>query len=181
MSGVRLLIVGPPGGALATAAAMARAAGAQCRHVDDARACAAALNSDAADLILADAGCDLATIIAAQRGAGQRAPLVACGVDVPAARAVAAIHLGAADFIPLPPEAAMIAAMLTLASAAAVPAASVRALVGHSMASVERALIEQTLADARGNRTRASAILGISVRTMRNKLRDYRLADRAAA
>jgi DNA-binding NtrC family response regulator len=46
-------------------------------------------------------------------------------------------------------------------------------LVGRSMADVERSLILQTLERCRGNRTTASSILGISVRTMRNKLRSF--------
>ena len=44
-------------------------------------------------------------------------------------------------------------------------------LVGRTMEEVERALILGTLQRCNGNRTSASAILGISVRTMRNKLR----------
>lgn len=46
-------------------------------------------------------------------------------------------------------------------------------LVGRTMADVERALILQTLVRCRGNRTSASRMLGISVRTMRNKLRSF--------
>jgi DNA-binding NtrC family response regulator len=46
-------------------------------------------------------------------------------------------------------------------------------LVGRTVADVERALILQTLAHCRGNRTSASTLLGISVRTMRNKLRSF--------
>lgn len=50
---------------------------------------------------------------------------------------------------------------------------SIDRLVGRTVAEVERALILQTLAHCRGNRTSASTILGISVRTMRNKLRTF--------
>ena len=50
---------------------------------------------------------------------------------------------------------------------------AVGALVGRSMEEVERAMILGTLARCGGNRTSASAILGISVRTMRNKLRAF--------
>lgn len=50
---------------------------------------------------------------------------------------------------------------------------TVDGLVGRSMADVERALILQTLEKCSGNRTTASSILGISVRTMRNKLRSF--------
>lgn len=46
-------------------------------------------------------------------------------------------------------------------------------LVGFTMAEVERALILQTLAQYQGNRTRAANVLGISVRTLRNKINEY--------
>lgn len=46
-------------------------------------------------------------------------------------------------------------------------------LVGRTIADVERELILQTLARCDGNRTSAAAILGISVRTMRNKLKSF--------
>jgi DNA-binding NtrC family response regulator len=44
--------------------------------------------------------------------------------------------------------------------------------VGSSVAQAERALIELTLRHTGGNRTRAAAILGISVKTLFNKLRE---------
>ncbi len=50
---------------------------------------------------------------------------------------------------------------------------AVAALVGRSMDEVERELILQTLAHTLGNRTHAAIILGISIRALRNKLRDY--------
>lgn len=64
----------------------------------------------------------------------------------------------------------------TPAPAAAGNAMSVDGLVGHAMAEVERELILHTLDHCRGNRTSASSILGISVRTMRNKLREFSAA-----
>lgn len=51
--------------------------------------------------------------------------------------------------------------------------ASVEELVGRSIDEVERALILQTLERCRGNRTTAASMLGISVRTMRNKLKVF--------
>jgi DNA-binding NtrC family response regulator len=46
-------------------------------------------------------------------------------------------------------------------------------LVGSTVVDVERALILETLKACSGNRTSASTILGISVRTMRNKLKTF--------
>lgn len=48
-----------------------------------------------------------------------------------------------------------------------------RILVGHTIADVERHLILDTLAFCLGNRTHAARILGISIRTLRNKLNEY--------
>jgi DNA-binding NtrC family response regulator len=47
------------------------------------------------------------------------------------------------------------------------------ALVGRTVADVERELILDTLEHTLGNRTHAANILGISIRTLRNKLRAY--------
>jgi DNA-binding NtrC family response regulator len=49
-------------------------------------------------------------------------------------------------------------------------------LVGHTIADVERHLILDTLAYCLGNRTHAARILGISIRTLRNKLNEYMAA-----
>ncbi|WP_088561782.1 sigma-54 interaction domain-containing protein [Arboricoccus pini] len=45
--------------------------------------------------------------------------------------------------------------------------------VGMTIADMERELITQTLDHTSGNRTRAAEFLGISIRTLRNKLRQY--------
>lgn len=46
-------------------------------------------------------------------------------------------------------------------------------LVGRTIAEVERELILDTLRYTAGNRTHAASILGISIRTLRNKLRQF--------
>src|SRR5215210_4596142 len=46
-------------------------------------------------------------------------------------------------------------------------------LVGRTVAEVERDLILDTLCHCHGNRTHAAKILGISIRTLRNKLNEY--------
>jgi len=46
-------------------------------------------------------------------------------------------------------------------------------LVGRTVADVERELILETLKHRGGNRTHSAGILGISIRTLRNKLNEY--------
>ena len=46
-------------------------------------------------------------------------------------------------------------------------------MVGRTVADVERDLIIDTLNHCLGNRTHAANILGISIRTLRNKLKLY--------
>ena len=57
--------------------------------------------------------------------------------------------------------------------AAEAAAVTTRALVGRTVSEVERELILDTLGHCLGNRTHAANILGISIRTLRNKLREY--------
>ncbi len=59
------------------------------------------------------------------------------------------------------------------ARAAQTAEAVTRALVGRTVAEVERDLILDTLDHCLGNRTHAAKILGISIRTLRNKLNEY--------
>jgi two-component system, response regulator FlrC len=72
------------------------------------------------------------------------------------------VGIGFHGDLPAPVQAAV-------ASAAAVT----RGLVGRTVADVERDLILDTLDHCLGNRTHAANILGISIRTLRNKLREY--------
>jgi DNA-binding NtrC family response regulator len=61
-----------------------------------------------------------------------------------------------------------------VAAHAAIAAEQVtRNLVGRTVAEVERDLILETLKHCLGNRTHAANILGISIRTLRNKLNEY--------
>lgn len=46
-------------------------------------------------------------------------------------------------------------------------------LVGATVGEVERELVLQTLARCNGNRTRAARVLGVSIRALRNKIREY--------
>ncbi len=65
------------------------------------------------------------------------------------------------------------AAFSASGSAAQMAAATARTMVGRTVADVERELILETLDHCLGNRTHASNILGISIRTLRNKLNQY--------
>jgi DNA-binding NtrC family response regulator len=58
-------------------------------------------------------------------------------------------------------------------SAGLVGSDGIASLVGRTMDDVERDLILHTLGHTLGNRTHAATILGISIRALRNKLRDY--------
>ncbi|MBO6825260.1 MAG: sigma-54-dependent Fis family transcriptional regulator [Sneathiella sp.] len=71
-------------------------------------------------------------------------------------------------------------APIASASAAAAPIAdaevsggSAETMVGRTVADVEKDLILNTLEHCLGNRTHAANILGISIRTLRNKLKQY--------
>lgn len=46
-------------------------------------------------------------------------------------------------------------------------------LVGHTVEEVERELVIHTLAYHCGSRTHAASVLGISIRTLRNKINEY--------
>jgi two-component system response regulator FlrC len=48
---------------------------------------------------------------------------------------------------------------------------------GYSVSEMEKKLILLTLEETAGNRTHAAQMLGISLRTLRNKLREYRLSS----
>lgn len=53
------------------------------------------------------------------------------------------------------------------------PCEVVPMLIGSTVHAVERELVLQTLARCDGNRTHAARVLGVSVRTMRNKIKQY--------
>ena len=71
------------------------------------------------------------------------------------------------------PDAIMLNMSGGRAAETAAPASTAGGLVGKSVAQVERDLIIETLQHCLGNRTHAANILGISIRTLRNKLKQY--------
>jgi DNA-binding NtrC family response regulator len=48
--------------------------------------------------------------------------------------------------------------------------------VGTSLADMERVMIDATLRSCGGNKTRAAAMLGVSLKTLYNRLNEYRAA-----
>jgi len=60
-----------------------------------------------------------------------------------------------------------------LAAPSLAPNEVVPLLIGSTVGEIERELVLQTLARCDGNRTRAARVLGVSVRTLRNKIRQY--------
>ena len=110
---MRLLVVGRLSGQLGTAVRMAIAAGAKVSHVETANAATAALRAgQGADLMMVDYDLDIAALIAANAAERITVPVVACGIAADPRRAADAIRAGAKEFIPLPPEAELIAAVL---------------------------------------------------------------------
>ena len=60
-----------------------------------------------------------------------------------------------------------------LPESALTPNQIVPLLIGSTIGEIERELVLQTLARCEGNRTRAARVLGMSIRTLRNKIRLY--------
>ncbi len=110
---MRLLIVGTLEGHITTAGKIALERGAKVAHVDDIDAALAALRSgQGADLIMAEVSLDIAQLIARLESERIAVPVVACGIGTDTDLAVKAIRAGAKEYVPLPPEAELIAAVL---------------------------------------------------------------------
>jgi two-component system, response regulator FlrC len=110
---MRLLIVGTLRGELITAAKIARDRGAQVAQVDGVDPAMAHLRAGrGADLLMVDVGLDIRSLSSAMEGERIVAPIVACGTGTDARAAVAAIQAGAKEYIPLPPDPELIAAVL---------------------------------------------------------------------
>src|ERR1035438_338348 len=114
---MRLLVVGRLNGQLSSAVKMAMMAGAKVSHVETCEAATHALRAgQGADLLMVDYFLDIAALIAANQAERICVPVVACGVGADPERAGDAIRAGAKEFIPLPAEAGLIAAVLAAVS-----------------------------------------------------------------
>ena len=121
----RLLIIGGLEGELGIAARIATARGAQLRHAEGVTGGMAIVRGEGADLILCDLRHDVPWLVRALAAERIACPVVACGRDADGDAAVRAIEAGAKEFLPLPPDADLIAAML--AAAAGEPDAPIHA------------------------------------------------------
>jgi DNA-binding NtrC family response regulator len=114
---MRLLIVGRLNGQITTAVKMAMAAGAKVSHVETCLAATNALRAgQGADLLMVDYELDIYSLIQANEAEHIHVPVVACGINPNPDKAAAAIRAGAKEFIPLPPDAELIAAVIAAVS-----------------------------------------------------------------
>ena len=110
---MRLLIVGTLGGHITTAGKIALSRGAKVAHADTIPAALGALRAgQGADLLMVDVGLDITALCDSLKSERIHVPVVACGIGADAQAAVRAIHAGAKEYVPLPPDAELIAAVL---------------------------------------------------------------------
>ena len=110
---MRLLIVGTLNGQLSTATKMAMSKGAKVTHTETVDQAIETLRSGrGADLMMVDVAIDISNLIPRLQAEHICVPVVACGVETDARAAVNAIRAGAKEYIPLPPDAELIAAVL---------------------------------------------------------------------
>ncbi|WP_375454871.1 sigma-54 interaction domain-containing protein [uncultured Methylobacterium sp.] len=114
---MRLLIIGRLNGELITASKIAMSRGAAVTQADGVAQGLGVLRAKGADLIMIDVGLSIRDLVAALAEERIRTPVVACGVATDAKAAVAAIQAGAKEYIPLPPDPDLIAAVLEAVSA----------------------------------------------------------------
>ena len=111
---MRLLIIGTLDGQVGAASQIALKRGAKVSHVDTIEAGLDFLRAgQGADLVLADVKEDLVTLITSLKNERIAVPVVACGIGNDTQAAVRAIKAGAKEYIPLPPDAELIGAVLT--------------------------------------------------------------------
>jgi two-component system response regulator FlrC len=109
---MRLLIVGTLLGQLTGATKLAMDKGAAVTHAADIEQALKVLRGRGADLLMVDVALEIRELVLRLETEHIHVPIVACGVDNDARAAVAAIHAGAKEYIPLPPDPELIAAIL---------------------------------------------------------------------
>lgn len=110
---MRLMIIGHLEGYISQAGKIALQKGAKVIHCEDSeQAIGALLNGKGADLVMIDVKQKIAAFIERLETERIHVPVIACGVDSDTRSAVKAIQAGAKEYVPLPPDAEMIAAIL---------------------------------------------------------------------
>ena len=110
---MRLLIVAKLEGHISEAAQLAMQRGAKVSQTDTVdQALAALRGKQSADLVMVDVGLEIARLIKHLEQERISTTVVACGVGTDAQAAVKAIQAGAKEYVPLPPNAELIAAIL---------------------------------------------------------------------
>src|SRR5437868_3104140 len=110
---MRLLIVGGLQGQLGLATKIAMDKGAKVTHVADIEHALASLrNGIGADLVFCDVGLEIGALVRGLAAERICTPVVACGIGTDTRRAVDAIRAGAKEYLPLPAEPELIAAVL---------------------------------------------------------------------
>ena len=110
---MRLMIVGRLNGQISEATKIAMERGAKVSHAESAEIALASLRSGkGADLLMVDVSEDIAAFIAHLGTEHICVPVVACGIGTDARAAVSAIQAGAKEYVPLPPDAELIGAVL---------------------------------------------------------------------
>jgi len=110
---MRLLIVGSLSGQLSTATKMAMDKGAKVTQTQTIESTLATLRSGGgADLLMVDVAINITDLIRGLEAEHIHIPIVACGIDNDTRAAVNAIRCGAKEYIPLPPDAELIAAVI---------------------------------------------------------------------
>jgi two-component system, response regulator FlrC len=109
---MRLLIIGTLDGQIGAASQIAMARGAKVRQAEDVAAGLEVLRTQGADLVMIDVKRDIKGLIDSLEAERIIVPVVACGIASDASAAVRAIKAGAKEYIPLPPDAELIAALI---------------------------------------------------------------------
>ena len=110
---MRLLIIGSLDGQIGTASKIAMSRGAKVAHVPDIDAALTALRAgQGADLVMMDVRHSVGDFVRSLVTERISIPVVACGIGTDAETAVRAIKDGAKEYIPLPPDPELIAAVL---------------------------------------------------------------------
>ena len=115
---MRLLIVGPLSGYISAAGKIALSRGAKVAQIDDIDKAMTALRAgQGADLVMIDVKLDVGRMVQSLKAERIHIQVVACGVGTDAESAVRAIKAGAKEYIPLPPDAQLIASVLEAVAA----------------------------------------------------------------